>query len=138
MSSDCVFCRIIAGGIPSHRVFENDAAVAFLDIGPLSEGHTLLVPRRHAASICDLPPEDAAAVGSLLPRLSRAIMSATGSPGLNVLQNNGRVAGQIVDHVHFHLIPRREGDHLGFRWNAGTYPSGRAEELLRRIQSALS
>jgi len=138
MSSACIFCKIIAGDIPSHRVFENEAAVAFLDIGPLSEGHTLLVPRRHAERIDDLPAEDAAAVGWLLPRLSRAIMSATSSPGLNILQNNGRVAGQIVDHVHFHLIPRHEGDHLGFRWNAGTYPRGRAEELLRLIQSALS
>ncbi len=133
----CVFCKIIAGQIPSLRVFENEHCVAFLDIGPLASGHTLLVPRVHVESLWDFDPSVAASVVSRLPELSRAIMQATGAGGLNVLQSNGRVAGQVVPHVHFHLIPRQEGDSLGFRWPARSYGAGEAEAVQQKIAAAL-
>ncbi|MFO0974348.1 MAG: HIT domain-containing protein [Phycisphaerae bacterium] len=133
----CVFCKIIAGQIPALRVLDDEAVVAFLDVGPLAPGHTLLVPREHHARLADLPAAAAAAVGAHLPRLAGAILKATGATGLNLLQNSGRVAGQVVEHVHFHLIPRRENDGLGFRWNAGAYTAGQADAVAAAIRAAL-
>jgi len=136
--SGCIFCKIVAGDIPATKVFEDDACVAFMDIGPVAEGHVLLIPKTHAASIEDLSPADASAVLANLPAIARAVRSATGSEGLNVLQNNGRVAGQVVMHVHFHLIPRNCGDAFEFNWPAGQYPDGRMDELCQAIRRALS
>jgi len=138
MAAECIFCKIIAGEIPSLKVHEDAECIAILDIGPLADGHTLLVPKQHFSRILDVPPPIVAAVASQLPRLAAAILHATGAEGLNVLQNNGAAAGQVVEHVHIHLIPRRGGDRLGFRWNAGKYPPGRGEELSRKIAVALS
>ncbi len=135
--ADCVFCKIMAGDIPSHRVLDTEDAYAFLDIAPLASGHTLLIPRRHARRMEDMTPDAAASLARHLPTLVQAIMSATGASGVNILQNNGSVAGQVVDHVHLHIVPRRDGDGLGFRWNAGTYAAGEAESLLERIAGYL-
>jgi len=134
----CIFCRIVAGQIPALKVFEDDRALAFLDIGPLADGHVLLIPKDHHRDIRDLPPETLAAISAHLPRLATAVMQATGATGLNLLQNSGASSGQAVFHVHFHLIPRREGDKLGFRWNAGSYAAGAAEDWRQRIVDALT
>src|ERR1700733_12959039 len=104
--ADCVFCKIVAGDIPSALVLEADAAGAFLDIHPVNHGHVLLVPKEHHATLADLPDEAAAETASLLPRLARAVIKATGAEGMNVIVNIGRVAGQTIDHIHWHLIPR--------------------------------
>lgn len=136
--SDCIFCKIVAGDIPAAKVFEDDACLAFMDIGPIAEGHVLLISKTHAASIEDLSPADTSAVLANLPAIARAVRSATGSEGLNVLQNNGRVAGQVVMHVHFHLIPRNAGDAFEFNWPVGQYPDGRMGELCEVIRRALS
>lgn len=136
--SECVFCKIAAGEIPATKVYEDEQVLAFLDIGPLAEGHTLVIPKAHAASLAEMSPEQAAAVAVVLPGLARAVQAATGSEGLNVLQNNGRVAGQLVMHVHFHLIPRREGDAFGFNWPAGSYPEGRADALADAIRTQMA
>jgi histidine triad (HIT) family protein len=108
--------------------------LVFLDIGPLSRGHTLIVPKDHYRTIDALPEELAAACGAIVPRLSRALVAATGCAGWNVLQNNGKIAGQAVDHLHFHLIPRREGDGLGYRWPAGKLDAEEAKALLGEIR----
>jgi histidine triad (HIT) family protein len=136
-SSDCIFCRIVAGAIPCHRVHEDADVLAFLDIGPLAPGHTLVIPKRHYATIADAEPETAAALGRCLPRLVRAMQSVSGAAGVNILQNNGRVAGQEVPHLHIHLIPRNEGDGLGYRWKPTRYAAGEAEELLAKLRAAL-
>lgn len=136
-SSDCVFCKIVSGDIRAVTILDTEHAYAFLDIAPLAEGHTLLIPRDHVESLEQMPPEGLARLMRELPRLARTVASATGAEGLNILQNNGRVAGQVVDHVHFHIIPRRSGDGLGYRWNAGAYPEGRAEALQAQIREAL-
>jgi len=133
----CVFCKIIAGQVPCTRVFEDDAALVFLDIGPLAEGHLVVVPKQHYLRLEQMAPEAVMAVTRHLPRLGRALMKATGSTAYNVLLNNGPEAGQLVPHVHFHVIPRKAADSLGYRWNAGKYASGRAEEVQRLIQEAL-
>jgi histidine triad (HIT) family protein len=125
-TADSIFTKIFRGQIPCQKVFENERVFAFLDINPLAVGHTLVVPKTQVERLEDLPAEDAAELGRCLGRLGSAIVRATGASGFNVLQNNGAVAGQVVPHVHFHIIPRRDGDGLGFRWNAH---SARAEEL---------
>ncbi|MCK6454946.1 MAG: HIT family protein [Phycisphaerae bacterium] len=138
MSAACVFCRIIAGEIPSMRVYEDASIVAFLDIAPLAPGHLLVVPRVHVTTLFEMTESQVSTVAAQLPRLAKAVLRVTGASGLNVLQNNGRSAGQVVEHVHFHLIPRVESDGLGFRWNAGSYPPGRAEDVQRRLVAELS
>lgn len=134
---DCIFCKIVAGQIPSLKVFEDASCLAFLDIGPLADGHLLVVPKTHYDFISDMPEADVAAVTRQIPQLVRAVLKATGAPGCNVLQNNGRVSGQLVPHVHFHIIPRREGDGLGYRWNATKYPEGKAQQVQQAILQAL-
>lgn len=104
--TDTIFSRIIRGEIPSHRVYQDDLVLAFLDINPLSKGHTLVIPKEPAATMADLSDDSAAALGRALPRICRAVMQATGAESYNLLQNNGEQAGQEVPHVHFHIIPR--------------------------------
>lgn len=134
---DCVFCKIALGKIPSTRVYEDDRAIAFLDIGPLAEGHVLVVPKNHYVDIRDVPPDELANLMRPIPKLSDAILRATSASGLNLLQNTGESAGQAVFHLHFHLIPRTDRDRLGYRWNAGAYAEGRAEEVQKRIIAEL-
>ena len=135
---DCVFCRIVAGTIPAAKVYEDDLVLAFIDINPLADGHTLLIPKTHYESIYQMPADLASALGALLPRLARAVTSTVNAHGLNVLQNNGPCAGQAVSHLHFHLIPRMPGDGLGYRWPARKYPEGRLDEVCALVTRALA
>src|SRR5262245_55759517 len=103
--SETIFSKIIRGEIPCHKVYEDEHVLAFLDIGPLSQGHTLVIPKEEKATLDQLSDESAAALGRILPRLCRAVLRATGATAYNVLQNNGAAAHQAVMHVHFHIIP---------------------------------
>jgi histidine triad (HIT) family protein len=134
----CVFCKIIAGEIPSARVLETELAVAFLDIQPLNPGHTLLLPRSHHALLSELPEELAAHVGALLPRLCRAVKAATGSVGLNVVVNVGKAAGQTIDHCHWHIIPRFAADPIHWPWPQGKYQGDELSQMKARIENALA
>lgn len=134
---DCVFCKIVTAQIPSHVVYEDPYVLAFLDIGPLADGHLLIIPRDHYVNLTDAPPEVGGRVGSVLPILGRACLTVTGAPGFNVLCNQGRVAGQVVGHVHFHIIPRAESDQLGYRWNPKKYAPGRDAEIAAAYQKAI-
>mgnify|MGYP005846984271 CR=1 FL=1 len=133
----CIFCRIAAGEIPCHRVHEDDHVLAFLDVGPLSRGHTLVIPKAHHVTLADMPPELAGRCAQVAATLGPAIARAVNAPGWNLLQNNGPAAGQVVMHVHFHLIPRTEGDALGYRWPAGKLDPADAPRLLDAIRAAL-
>ena len=133
----CIFCKIIAGEIPCHKLYEDAQVLAFLDIGPLSRGHCLVIPKAHYITIDELPDSLAEACAVVLPQLSRAVIAATGATAWNVLQNNGKVAGQAVDHVHFHIIPRSEGDALGYRWPAGSLDKEEANRLKEAITAEL-
>jgi histidine triad (HIT) family protein len=124
-----IFARIVAGEIPCQRVFENAHVLAFLDIRPLAEGHTLVLPKRTVPRLADLTPEEAAELGRQLVAIARKIVAATGAEGLNILLNDGQVAGQEVPHVHFHIIPRRANDSLGYRWR----PQPRSPEELNAL-----
>ncbi len=132
-AADCIFCKIVSREIPSLRVFEDAHSLAFLDIGPLSSGHTLLIPKQHHTDILDIPQDVFSSLTSNLPQLARTLMKVTGATGMNVLQNTGKSAGQAVFHLHIHLIPRTEGDRLGYRWNTGNYGEGEAQSLQSEI-----
>ena len=141
-SSPSVFERIVAGEVSCHRVYEDGHVLAFLDVGPVSRGHCLLIPKRRYVELDDVPPEVGAALGSVLPRLVRAVKEATGCDGLNVLQNNGEAAGQAVMHVHFHLIPRYRGgasagEGFGVHWPAGELDNDDAATLCEAIAAAV-
>ena len=134
--SETVFARILKGEIPCHRIHEDDHVLAFLDVGPLSTGHVLVIPKEEKVHLHELSADASAAIGRVLPMLCRAVMEATGATAYNVLQNNGSLAHQAVMHVHFHVIPKFEdGSGLGLVWNAGTLDDG--EELAERIRQCL-
>lgn len=135
--NETVFDKILAGDIPCHRVYEDDHVLAFLDVNPLSDGHTLVIPKERAAHLHELSDEAAAALGRVLPRLCRAVLQASGADAYNVLQNNGAAAHQAVFHVHFHIIPKRGDRGLGIGWRAGNLEADRAAELLEALHAAL-
>ncbi len=132
-----VFDRILDGEIPCHRVYEDEHVLAFLDVGPLSRGHMLVIPKERKAHLDELSDEAAAAIGRVLPRLCRALKTATGAHAYNVLQNNGAAAHQVVMHVHFHLIPKTASGGLGILWNSGKLDDATAYELIEKLKSAL-
>lgn len=151
ISTDSVFSKIIRGEIPSHKVYEDEQVIAILDINPLSEGHTLVIPKEPAGTIDELSDEFAGACGRVLPRIVKALKRVTGATAVNVLQNNGSAAGQEVAHVHFHVIPRfpgrgtpvqgkpdkNNGPGLEKSWNPGTLTQDEALELGRQIKRLL-
>ena len=136
-NTDCIFCKIVAGDIPAARIYQDDHVLAFVDINPLADGHVLVIPKRHYVTMDQMPPDEAAALARCLPRLAKAVQSAAGADGLNILQNNGSVAGQVVMHLHVHLIPRVPGDGLGYRWPAQQYPPGRLQQVCDMIKDML-
>ncbi|UCD76624.1 MAG: HIT family protein [Phycisphaerales bacterium] len=135
---ETIFDRIIAGEIPCHKVYEDEQVFAFLDIGPLSEGHTLVLPREKKAFLHELSEEAAAGLGRALPKLCRAVKEATGAEAYNVLVNSGESAGQVVMHVHLHIIPKFPDTGFKMGWNAGKLDDERAERLVGRIRSNIT
>jgi len=133
-----IFAKIIAGEIPCHRIYEDDKVLAFLDIFPLSEGHTLVIPKEPAETLDALSDDSAAAIGRVLPRIARAVMAATGTSEYNILQNNGPGAHQAVFHVHFHIIPKQsDGKGLGVGWKPGKLSNEDGAMLGAKIASQL-
>ena len=136
--SETIFSKIIRGDIPSHKVYEDDHVFAFLDINPLSPGHTLVIPKEPAASLDALSDEAAAAIGRVLPRLCRAVQKATGVRDYNILQNNGAPAHQAVFHVHFHIIPKpNEATGLGIGWKPLQLDAAKGKQLAAQIADAI-
>jgi len=137
--AETIFGKILRGQIPCHKVYEDDQVLAFLDINPLSPGHTLVIPKEAAETMDALSDESAAALGRVLPRLCRAVIAATGVREYNLLENNGRGAHQAIAHVHFHIIPKpnsREG--LGIGWPMTSLDSAAAAALAAKIAAAIS
>ena len=135
--ANTIFQKIIAGQIPCHKLYEDEKVLAFLDINPLSRGHTLVIPKETAETLDQLSDESAAALGRVLPRICRAVIAATGTREYNVLENNGRGAHQVVQHVHFHIIPKPGRDKgLTIGWPA-TQLDADAEALAEKIRAAI-
>ena len=113
---DCLFCKIVAGDIPSTRVFEDERTVAFMDINPGTRGHLLVIPRAHAADVHEISDEDLAAVARTARDLAARAMDRLDADGVNIIQNNGRAAFQTIFHYHVHVIPRYSGDGIRLPW----------------------
>jgi histidine triad (HIT) family protein len=129
-----IFSKIIAGQIPCHKVYEDQHVLAFLDINPLSPGHTLVIPKEAKPTLAELSDDSAAALGRVLPRLCRAVMHATGASEYNILQNNGPGAHQVVMHVHFHIIPKLpDGRGLGIGWKSEAFDHTEGATLAKSI-----
>ncbi|CAD6443069.1 cad021f8-3f66-4038-abd7-c7a772df568a [Sclerotinia trifoliorum] len=130
----CVFCKIIKGDIPSFKLFESEKVFAFLDINPLSRGHALVIPKHHGEKLVDIPDDQ---LQEILPVVKKLVV-ATGAENYNVLQNNGRIAHQEVDHVHFHMIPKpsiEEGMSIG--WPQQTTDMDKLKALFTEIKSKM-
>lgn len=132
-----IFTKIINGEIPSHRIYEDDKVYAFLDINPLSDGHTLVIPKEEAATLDQLSEESAAAIGRVLPRIAKAVCEITQTKDYNILQNNGAAAHQAVFHVHFHIIPKKNDDGLGIGWKPFDLDPIKGKDLAKRISEKL-
>ena len=136
-AEDCIFCRIAEGTIPSAKVYEDENVVAFLDLSPVHPGHALVIPKAHYKDILEFPCGLAPAVCSAIQNVAKALMTVTGASGCNVLQNNGVIAGQSVFHVHWHVIPRFDGDGLEL-WRQGSYADdGAMQEMAEKMARAI-
>ena len=122
VNQDCIFCKIAAGEIPSAKIYDHGGVFAFLDIAPVNKGHALVVPKKHYETLFDLPPDLGRELTMALKTVGKAVMDATGAAGLNLGMNNFEAAGQLVNHAHFHLIPRHKGDGLTL-WTQHAYES---------------
>ena len=137
MGSDCIFCKIVSGDIPCIKIYEDSNVLAFLDIGPISDGHTLVIPKAHFERLHECPPDVLAGLSGPMGKIARAVVSAVDAEAYNVLCNNGTAAGQLVEHVHFHIIPRNAGDGVFNRWPAYEYKQGQAELIAKKIRKNL-
>ena len=124
---DCLFCKIIAGELPSTRVHEDDRVIAIMDIFPATRGHALVIPRRHAGDVHDMSDDDLAAAAAVAKRLAGRAVAGLGADGVTIMQSNGWAAWQTVFHYHVHVIPRYEGDPLVLPWTPGGSPADPAE-----------
>ena len=136
--SDCVFCRIVAGQIPSTRVYEDEHTLAFMDIGQVNPGHVLVAVKKHADNLYALDDAQAAAVARASARVARAIRDAFKPEGLSVYQANGKAAGQTVFHYHVHLLPWHAGDGMELTWPVKNPPRELLEDYAGRIRAGLT
>jgi len=134
--SDCIFCKIIAGEIPANKVYKDDKVLAFLDITPVNPGHTLIIPKEHYDNFLALPDDLLCHLAQTVKKIAPAVLAATGASSFNLGLNNGKDAGQLVNHFHWHLMPRFAGDGREL-WHGGKYEPGEAEKIADKIRAAL-
>lgn len=134
----CVFCKILAGEIPSAKVYEDDKVMAFLDIAPFNLGHTLVVPKTHCHGLSDMPDDFRDALFAAAARLAPVVLRVTGATGFNLLLNNGQTAGQEVPHAHLHIIPRFADDKVLLSAPQKAYQGGEMAEMQEKIRQKLS
>lgn len=132
--SDCIFCKIANGEIPSATLFEDEDFRVILDLGPATKGHALILPKSHFANIYEMPDELAGKAMILAKKMASRMTEALKCDGFNVVQNNGEAAGQTVFHFHMHLIPRYENDNAGITWTPGTLTDEMKEEILTKVR----
>lgn len=130
----CIFCKIIAGDLPSHKLGENDKALAILDIKPVHPGHLLVIPKKHFANLEEIEADYFQAVMSLVKEMGLKIKEKLTADSYNVILNNDKAAGQEIAHLHFHLIPRKSGDSLK-PWPSKEYTKDELEETLKKLRS---
>lgn len=137
MKDDCIFCKIAKGSIPSATIYEDRRFRVIMDINPASKGHCLIIPKEHFDNIYDLDVETAGRLFSLATCIARALRDALGCEGLNIVQNNGKIAGQTVFHFHLHLIPRYQGDDVKVGWIPHESRAEDLEAIRKAIKAAI-
>ncbi|MBI4812011.1 HIT family protein [Candidatus Falkowbacteria bacterium] len=133
---DCIFCKIVKGELPSYKVYEDRHTLAFLDISPVNYGHTLVIPKKHYVNMEEIPEKELCEVIKTVKKIGKAVKEGLGAKGYNIGVNNDPVAGQIIPHLHFHIMSRAEGDGLKL-WPQGKYGDGEAEEAIRKIKNKI-
>lgn len=134
---NCIFCKIAGGEIPAITLFEDEDVKVIFDAGPATKGHALVIPKAHAANVFDISDELLAKSHIVAKRVAKALKEATGCDGVNILQNNGEVAGQSVFHLHIHVIPRYEGDGANIKWEPGQQDAEYLKELSKTIKNIM-
>ncbi|MDE5966555.1 MAG: HIT family protein [Lachnospiraceae bacterium] len=136
-NQECIFCKIANGEIPSSTVYENSDFKVILDIAPAAKGHCLIIPREHFKDIYEIDADTAGKLFSLATEVARALKQELQCDGLNIIQNNGAAAGQTVNHVHLHLIPRFEGDDVTVTWNPKESNGQELSELAKALRKRI-
>lgn len=139
MAIDCIFCKIINNEIPSKKVLETDDVLAFLDINPANKegGHVLIIPKKHYINLVDVPNDVLYNLMDVIKKITRVLMNIY--DGVNLISNNGSAAGQVIEHLHFHLIPRKKEDGLSLgHWEMYKYKEGQIEEIQEKIKKLLN
>jgi len=134
MKNDCLFCAICVGEVPAYVIHEDELFLVIMDRFPVTPGHVLILPKRHAPGIFDLNDAESAAIMPLARRVAEKIQDTLNPTGLNLLQNNGKAAGQVVFHYHLHLIPRYEGDNFKFSHPHNDPPLSELEEMAGKLR----
>ncbi|MFA9414422.1 HIT family protein [Streptococcus sp. E29BA] len=137
--TDCIFCQIVSGAIPSSQIYEDEQVLAFLDITQVTPGHTLIIPKQHCKNLLDMSADTAHQVFGVVPKLAQALVKATGADGINLINNSEEAAGQTVFHAHIHLLPRfASGDGLDIRFAQHEPDFGKLAELAKHIQQEVN
>lgn len=134
VKDDCIFCKIAKGEIPSATIYETSEFKVMLDVAPANKGHALIIPKEHFDNIFQIDAETAGKLFSLATVVARALKEETNCEGMNIVQNNGAVAGQTVNHFHLHLIPRHQGDGVQVTWKQGETDPAEQEALAKAIK----
>jgi len=133
---DCVFCKIVSGEIPTNKVYEDKEFLAFLDIKPINKGHTLIIPKKHCKNLLDFPKAEETDLIEFIKKVATAVVKATNADGFNLGMNNGKAAGQVIHHAHFHIIPRFNNDGL-HSWPNKDISKEELEQMQKKIVSFL-
>lgn len=131
---DCIFCKIISGKIPAAKVYEDDKVISFLDIMPANKGHCLVVPKTHAQNLVDIEEKDLVATMKAAKKVAKALSLAFGNAAFNIIMNNGKEAGQLVNHAHIHIIPRFKNDRLRLAWSHLKYEGNEIQDYTQKIR----
>lgn len=134
----CIFCKLVAGEIPAARVYEDDLTLAFMDLGQVNPGHVLVATKRHAATLFDITPEEAAAAMQTAQKVAQAVQAVFDPPGLTLLQANGKEGEQTVFHFHLHVVPRHAGDGITFTWPRKDPSRETLEAHAARLRAAMA
>ncbi len=135
--SDCIFCKIAKGEIPSTTLFEDEKVKVIFDISPATLGHALVIPKTHAENVFEIEDELLAHAHIVAKKVATALQKATGCKGINILQNNGEVAGQSVFHLHIHIIPRYDDDDAHIKWTPGTQNKEGLDKILTKVKEII-
>ncbi len=134
--TNCLFCKIISGEIPCEKIYENETTLAFLDINPVNEGHTLVIPKNHYVNTLEAPEDTMIEIMKTVKKVAHCIEKGLGVSDFNLAMNNGATAGQVVFHAHMHVIPRHSGD--GYElWHGRPYPDGKMQEIASKLKNAI-